>query len=416
MKIKVYKFGGASVKDAEGVKNVVHVLEKVGYEKTFMIVSAMGKTTNALEEIIRRYFAQEATDVKIDEIAQTHLKITTELFPSGEAILREVEVFFDDLRIFLRRNRSPKYDFVYDQVIGAGELISTKIVSEYLNLIGIQNIWIDVRDYIKTDSSYREAHVDWELTEKHIRMLDKDRFYITQGFLGSDPNRFTTTLGREGSDYTAAIFAYCLDAESQTIWKDVPGILNADPYYFPDAKLLHRISYEEAIELAYYGASVIHPKTLQPLQKKGIPLYVRSFLQPGQPGTVVTHGISIEPLLPCCIVKKTQTLLSFSSRDFSFIVEKDLSELFKRLAEHLIKVNLIQSSAISFSVCVEDQFCQLDLLVEKLSSRYKITVSKEVSLYTIRHYDETVLAKVIEEKSVLLRQLTANTAQWIFKE
>ncbi|XOD67368.1 MAG: aspartate kinase [Flavobacteriales bacterium Tduv] len=416
MKTRVYKFGGASIKDAESIRNVAHVLKVAGFERTLMIVSAIGKTTNALEEVVERYFAQDATDARIGEISLRHLEISVELFPSDHGVFREVEVFFENMRAFLRRNKSLKYDFVYDQVVACGELISTRIVSEYLNLIGIQNTWIDVRDYIKTDSSYREARVDWEETANHIRTLDKTKFYITQGFLGSDPNCFTTTLGREGSDYTAAIFSYCLNAEQQTIWKDVPGVLNADPRYFSDAKLLHNIPYEEAIELAYYGASVIHPKTLHPLQEKGIPLYVRSFLQPDQPGTAVTHRASIEPLLPCYIVKKDQVLLSFSSRDFSFIAEKDLSELFQSLVAHLMKVTLIQSSAISFSVCVNDKLDQLDLLVEKLGSRYKIKVSKGVSLYTIRHYNETVVSKFTEDKMILLQQLTVDTAQWIVKE
>lgn len=416
MKIRVYKFGGASIKDAEGIRNLAHVLKVAGCERTFMIISAIGKITNALEEVVERYFAQGSTDAKIDEISRRHLEICTELFLVDNDIFQEVEDFFDNLRDFLRCNKFPKYDFVYDQVVACGELISTKIVSEYLNLVGIQNTWIDVRGYIKTDNSYREACVDWKETANRIRTLDKTRFYITQGFLGSDPNCFTTTLGREGSDYTAAIFAYCLDAEQQTIWKDVPGVLNADPRYFSDAKLLRNIPYEEAIELAYYGASVIHPKTLQPLQEKGIPLYVRSFIQPEHPGTAVTHTTSIEPLLPCYIVKKDQVLLSFSSRDFSFIAEKDLSELFQCLAGHMMNANLIQSSAVSFSVCVYDKFDQLDLLVEKLGSRFRIKVSKGVSLYTVRHYDETVLVKFTEGKTILLQQYTADTAQWIVKE
>lgn len=255
--MKVFKFGGASVKDAESVRNIASVLKSAGYNGTFMVVSAMGKTTNALEEVVKLYFEMTDFTQKIDEIRQMHLEIADELFTDSASLKSEIHQFFEDLCGFLRRNKSPNYDFVYDQVVCCGELISTKIVSNFLNSVGIENNWLDVRDYIKTDETYREGKVIWEETEKNFSSLDNSKFYVTQGFLGSDPNYFTTTLGREGSDYSAAIIAYCMNAESMTIWKDVPGVLNADPRYFEDAQLLNKISYEEAIELAYYGASVI---------------------------------------------------------------------------------------------------------------------------------------------------------------
>lgn len=414
--MKVYKFGGASIKDAASVKNIATVLKTVGYKNTLMVVSAMGKTTNNLEKLVQIYFSQQDIEASISQIFQDHLKITKTLFPSTHSVFKELDAFFSEIKIFFQRNKSPSYDFVYDQIVSFGELISTKIISEYLWLIGIENEWLDVRDYIKTDVNYRQANVDWKETAERIGTLKKDAFYVTQGFIGSDLNGFTTTLGREGSDYTAAIFAWCLDSESQTIWKDVPGVLNADPRYFSETKLLRQISYEEAIELAYYGASVIHPKTLQPLQDKSIPLYVRSFLNLEQPGTSVKKGPMLLPMLPCYILKKNQALLSFSSKDFAFIAEHNISEIFKTFAEFTIKVNLMQSSAISFSVCIEDPFNHLEYLIEKWQSQYRIRIFRGVSLYTLRHYDTESMTKISSNKNILLRQLTTDTAQWVVEE
>lgn len=413
--MKVFKFGGASVRDAESVKNLVEVLQTVGYEDTFMVVSAMGKTTNALEEVVNRYFENEDYLGKVIEVEQAHLAIAHNLFDSQSSIFADIHLFFEDLKAFLRRNKSPNYDFIYDQVVCCGELISTKIVSTYLTSIGIQNTWLDVRDYLKTDSTYREGKVDWQETESNFKKLDKNKFYITQGFLGSDPNFFTTTLGREGSDYTAAIVAYCLDAESMTIWKDVPGVLNADPRYFDDAQLLHKISYEEAIELAYYGASVIHPKTMQPLRAKGIPFFVKSFLQPLSSGTEIRKGQALAPFVPCYIVKKDQHLLKLTTQDFSFITEDKISDLFNLLYALKIKVNLMQNSAITLSICVEDKFNNLESFVEKIQSTFKVELEKEVSLYTLRHFDEKTDYTFAKGKE-LLRQTVKNTLQIIIKE
>ena len=312
--MQVFKFGGASVKNAEGVKNMASVLQEVGYNNTLVVVSAMGKTTNAMEVVIKNYFENKAElQSSIHDVKTYHDEILLDLFENTQhSIFKKIASVFDDLNTFLSRNKSPDYNFVYDQTIGFGELISTTIISSYLNEIGLKNNWLDVREFIKTDDYYRRANVNWELTQKAIKSnFDSEILNITQGFLGSDLNNFTTTLGREGSDYTAAIFAYCLNAESVTIWKDVPGILNADPRYFENAQLLHSISYREAIELAFYGASVIHPKTLQPLQQKEIPLFVKSFLNPKDSGTRVGKGFGIEPNIPCYIVKKNQVLLSF---------------------------------------------------------------------------------------------------------
>ena len=316
------------------------------------------------------------------------------------------------MKTFLERNKSPKHPFVYDQIIGYGELLSTKIVSAYLNSQGLENEWRDVRDCIKTDSNYRDANVDWPLTQQNIQAkVQKGKLFITQGFLGSDAISFTTSLGREGSDYTAAIFAYCLNAESVTIWKDVPGVLNADPRNFEHATQLFHISYQEAIELAFYGASVIHPKTLQPLQRKEIPLYVKSFVNPTATGTSVKKGQPLEPHVPCFIVKKNQVLISLSSLDFSFIVEENISEIFSMLSQAKMKVDVIQNSAISFSVCVDNKFNHLQETLNKLKAKFKVTCYENVSLYTIRHYNDETVKSLDNGKKILLKQLTAETMQ-----
>ncbi|MBR9845256.1 MAG: aspartate kinase [Algicola sp.] len=416
--MQVFKFGGASVKDAKGVKNLASVLNQVGYENTLVVVSAMGKTTNALEVVVKNYFENKSElQSSIQEVKKYHNAILLDLFDNTQhPIFKKITSIFEDLILFLNRNKSPDYNYVYDQTIGFGELISTTIISDYLNTIGIKNNWIDVRTYIKTDNYYRRANVNWEQTQIAIKEhFDRHSLNITQGFLGSDANNFTTTLGREGSDYTAAIFAYCLNAESVTIWKDVPGVLNADPRYFENAQLLHDISYREAIELAFYGASVIHPKTLQPLQQKEIPLFVKSFLNPNNKGTKVAKGVGISPNIPCYIVKKNQVLISLSSLDFSYIVEENISEIFKLLHYYKMKVDVIQNSAISFSVCFENSYNNLELLLQHLKAKFKVTCHENVSLYTVRHYNEQAIMSIEKDKTLLLKQLTQETIQIVTK-
>ena len=414
--MQIFKFGGASVKDAAGVRNVAKILEKVGYAHSLIVISAMGKTTNALEVVVNNYFKAPAQlPESLQTIKDFHYQIIRELFSDeNHPVYWKVDGLFAELSSFLERNKSPKHSFVYDQVIGFGELLSTTIISQYLNDNGIKNNWIDVRNLIKTDSNYRDAGIDWEETQTNIsNNINKSLLNITQGFLGSDANFFTTTLGREGSDYTAAIFAYCLNAKSVTIWKDVPGVLNADPRYFQHTQLLHKIPYQEAIELAFYGASVIHPKTLQPLQQKEIPLYVRSFVNPTEEGSAVCNVASLEPKVPCFILKKDQILLSLSSRDFSFIMEEGISYIFKSLHKAQMKVSVIQNSAISFSVCVENKFDTLPELLEKLEERFKVSVTEGVTLYTIRHATEAAIAEVAAGKNVLLKQVSSDTVQMI---
>ncbi|AWI24899.1 aspartate kinase [Flavobacterium pallidum] len=417
--MRIFKFGGASVKDAAGIRNVHDVLQKVGYEDVLLVVSAMGKTTNALEVVIKNYFEKsKELQASVQEVRKYHNQILLDLFDDEKhAAFTDVNRLFADLDAFLSQNKSPNYNFVYDQVVSMGELISTTILANFMNHMGIKTNWIDVRHFIKTDNTYRDANVDWEQTQKNIsKNVKRKVLNITQGFLGSDDNNFTTTLGREGSDYTAAIFAYCLNAESVTIWKDVPGVMNADPRYFENATLLNQISYREAIELAFYGATVIHPKTLQPLQRKEIPLFVKSFLKPELPGTSVSKGKDLEPHLPCFIVKKEQLLISLSSIDFSFIMEENISEIFSLLHQYKMKVSLIQNSAISFSVCIEDKFGNFNELKTILSKKFKVAYNENVSLYTIRHFDEKAARIVEKNKQVLLKQMSRETMQVVTKE
>ena len=416
--MRIFKFGGASIKDAQGVKKTAQLLQEVGYKDSLLVISAMGKTTNAIEQLIQHYFNdKKALKNSLNDQIKFHNNILFQLFNNHQQpVFDKVKSLFDQMERFLAWNKSPKHSFVYDQLVSYGEMLSTTIISEYLNQIGVPNNWIDARSCIKTDNHYRDANVDWTATKKAIKKnIKKDTLYVTQGFVASDENNFTTTLGREGSDYSAAIFAYCLNANSVTIWKDVPGVLNADPRYFSETQTLEQISYREAIELAFYGASVIHPKTLQPLQKKEIPLFVKPFSKSQNLGTAVCKGKNIYPKLPCFIVKKEQLLIRLSSLDFSFIVEKNISYIFSLLHQHKMKVDLIQNSAISFSVCVNDKYNLIEKLLEQLRSTFKVNCTKDVSLYTIRHFDLPAIEKIKNDKQILLEQRTQETIQLVTK-
>ena len=416
--MQILKFGGASVRDADGVRNLEKVLQSVGTEKTLIVISAMGKTTNALEKVIEHYFnSKHELQSSIQDVKKYHNGILLELFENeSHEVFKVVTGLFRELSEFFDRNKSPDYCFVYDQTIGFGELISTTIVSYYLNHKGVKNKWLDVRELIKTNSYYRNAKVEWALTQSKIsEAIDEKALHITQGFLGSDGNNFTTTLGREGSDYTAAIFAFCLNAKSVTIWKDVPGVLNADPRFFENPTLLDSLSYEEAIELSYYGASVIHPKTLQPLQQKEIPLYVKCFLEPKNKGTKVGKSLDLSPNVPCYILRKDQILITVSSLDFSYIVEENISHIFKLLHLYKMKVRSIQNSAISFSVCIENSYNHLEPLILQLKAKYNVRLDKAVDLYTIRHYTTDAIEEIQKNKTVLMKQITPKTVQIITK-
>ena len=416
--MKIFKFGGASVKDAEGVRNIAKVLQQEGSDKTVVIISAMGKMTNAFEEVTKSFFNQtKELAPNINYIKSYHENIITDLFGDNSIeTLNNIEQFYVEMSGFMMMNKSTNYNYIYDQIVSFGELISTKIVSNYLNNFGIENQWIDVRNFIKTDENYRDPIVNWDATQENItKKLNVDKLTITQGFLGSTEDNLTTTLGREGSDYTAAIFAYCLNAESVTIWKDVLGVLNADPRHFEETALLNQISYTEAIEMAFYGASVIHPKTLKPLQNKNIPLFVRSFIDITKKGTSVSKGAILEPFVPCYIVKKNQILISISALDFSFMVENNISDIFKMLHDFQLKVNLIQNSAISFSVCVDDNFNNFEKFLNELKLKYLVSFDTDLTLYTIRHFDEEALKKVEDNREVLLKQLNKETVQIVVK-
>lgn len=418
--MKIFKFGGASTKDAESVKNVASVIHQVGQKNLVVVISAMGKTTNALEEVVNHYFSASG-QIKdaLRTVYEFHYEILKGLFTATtHPAFIALDKTFTELKRFLETNKSKNHAFVYDQVVSYGELISSKIVSAYFSERGINNTWLDVRTCIKTDACYRDANVDWEKTQSRITAtVQKKGITITQGFLGSEhTNNFTTTLGREGSDYTAAIFAYCLNAESVTIWKDVPGVLNADPRYFSQTRLLNHISYREAIELAFYGASVIHPKTLQPLQRKEIPLYVKSFITPTSPGTCVGKGKTLDPQTSCFILKKDLVLISLSSLDFSFMVEDNIGDVFKWLHKHKMKVEMIQNSAISFSVCVNDKFNNLEALLAQLREKFSVKWNENVTLYTIRHFNTAEVKALAENKTVLLKQETQETVQLVIKQ
>ena len=416
--MKIFKFGGASVKDAESVKNVASIIKNEGAKDTLVVISAMGKMTNAFEDVIDAYY-NKSDDLpkKLTFIEEFHKNIMNSLFDENDEIYKKIDILFGELGWFLSRNTSRRFNYVYDQIICFGELLSTKIVSAYLSKIGLKNNWFDARNYIKTDSNYRDAKVNWELTEDIIsNKIDRNKVNITQGFIAGNDTENTTSLGREGSDYTAGIFAYCLNAESVTIWKDVQGVLNADPRVFEKTALLEQISYEEAIEMAFYGASVIHPKTIQPLQNKDIPLYVRSFINLDLPGTKVSKGVRLLPFIPCFIAKKNQVIVSVSSLDFSFMVENNIADIFIMLHKHQLKVNLIQNSAISFSVCVDNKFNTFDAFYKEIKSLFKVDFQEHVDLFTVRHFNDETFEEINKKGKSLLTQINKETAQIVVKQ
>ena len=417
--MKVFKFGGASIKSANAIKNVAKILNSQDLSNCLLVISAMGKMTNAFEKITDAYFNndQEKLTKSIDFTSKFHLKIINNLFVENHVIHEKITILFGQLVRFLTQNKSRNYDYLYDQIVSYGELLSTTIVSDYLNEIKIYNNWLDVREIIITDAVFRDAKVNWQETEKRVKMkIDSSKLAIVQGFIGADLNGNTTTLGREGSDFTAGIFAYCLDAESLTIWKDVLGVLNADPKEFKEVQLLEHISYEETIEMAFYGASVIHPKTIKPIQNKKIPLIVRSFKNLNSSGTKVSEGVTLEPTIPCFIVKKNQVLVSISSIDFSFIVEENISDIFKLFHKYQLKVNLIQNSAISFSVCVDNNLNHFDLFYNEIKNMYKVSFVKNVDLFTVRHFTENSLEGIYKLGTSLVSQINKNTAQIIIQK
>ena len=422
--MKVFKFGGASVMDAHGVRNVANIIKQNSQDSICIVVSAMGKTTNALEEIFKAYFYKTGEASKLLEaLKQKHIQLVRELFPNEHnKVEDELEDIFAELYWAIEETQIKSYDYEYDQIVSQGEFISTRIVAAYLNASHIQTQWLDARDLIRTDNTYREGHVDWTFTQKSIDDLigkklnnQTPQFFLTQGFIGGTSENYTTTLGREGSDYTAAILAYCLNASNVTIWKDVPGVLNADPRDFPQAQLLSALSYYDAIELAYYGATVIHPKTIKPLQNKNIPLFVKSFVNPDAPGTCIKED-ELRQEIPTYIFKKQQILISVSPRDFSFILEENLRDLFELFSQNRAHVNLMQNSALSFSVCVTVDQTRLNSLIQELDKKYKVKYNEQCELITIRNYSDELANQLIGNRPVLLEQKSRHTLQVVLKE
>jgi aspartate kinase len=421
--MKIFKFGGASVKDANGVKNIASIIKRFPNENIIVVVSAMGKITNTLELLADAIFFKKENASKIlSEIKKYHFDIIEELFPNkNHPIYNETNNTFVELDWAVDDEPTENYNYEYDKIVSMGEIISTKIVNAYLNDADIKSKWWDVRDLIQTDNTYREGKVNWELTQnlmdtKLIPSITKkeELIIVTQGFLGGTSENFTTTLGREGSDYTAAILAFTTNAESVTIWKDVPGVLNADPKWFDETKKLEQLSYQDAIELAYYGATVIHPKTIKPLQNKKIPLYVKSFIHPEEKGTVINEVQTPLPI-PCFIFKVNQVLISISPKDFSFIVEENFSDIFNLFAEKQMKVNVMQNSAISFSVSIDNDERKLPDLIKTLQKQYRVLYNENMELITIRYYDQATIDRVTIDKKILLEVKSRNTVQLVVR-
>ena len=421
--MKVFKFGGASVKDAQGVRNVSKILSLYKGQKLGVVISAMGKTTNAMEGIVQALWDrnQSLFVERVNERRQFHLGIIEELFSNTKAITHEIEEIFHYLIESYESSLPDNYDFEYDQIVSIGEILSTKIVTAYLDHSGHNVQWADARKLVRTNNKYREGEVNWSKTESlfnsnFISMFENADTVITQGFVGHTSEGLTTTLGREGSDFSAGIMAFCCNAESVTIWKDVPGMLNADPKYFDNTVKLDKISFREAIELSYYGASVIHPKTIKPLQNKGIPLYVKSFIDPTSEGTVIQSEMDSDHLTPSFIFKHNQALFSITPKDFSFIVEKNLSDIFERLALANAKINVMQNSALNFNILLDEDKIDVQEILAVFKDSYDVRYNGGLELVTIRHYDEPTLDLVTRNKEVLLEQKTRQTARLVVKQ
>jgi aspartate kinase len=420
----VFKFGGASVKDASAIKNVASILSLFSEEKKLVVISAMGKTTNLLEEIIQALKEKnhQKYDLLREQCYDFHLTILEELFPEKHfKIYQQIDSIFEKLDEKKEGYFSDNFAFEYDQIASLGELFSTLIVEAFLREQNEKSVWIDARKLVRTDNNYRDANVDWTKTEELITtnvlpLFKNSDTIITQGFVGHTVEGFTTTLGREGSDYTAGIFAYCLNAKDVTIWKDVPGMLNADPKWFDDTIKLDKISFKEAIELAYYGASVIHPKTIKPLQNKNIPLLVKSFVNPHAEGTTIQESTEFDHLVPSFIFKMKQVLFSITPRNFSFIVEENLSRIFNQLSGIGAKINLMQNSALSFSFALDQEKIDIEAVYNLFKDEYEIRYNENLELVTIRHYNLETIERVTVQKEMILEQKTRQTIRILMKD
>lgn len=416
----IFKFGGASVKDANGVKNLANIVRDYRKGKLLIVISAMGKITNKLEELTQAFLAQsENTHSIFDEIKHFHFNIIEELFEGkSNPVYDDVANTFVEIDWLIEDEADSNPDYIYDQIVSIGEVVSTKIVAAWLNETGSKALWADARNFIQTDNTYREGKVDWDKTnqiiQKDLCPLLEENTVVTQGFIGGTSENYTTTLGREGSDYSAAIFASCVNADALTIWKDVPGVLNADPKWFDETEKIPQLSYHDAIELTYYGATVIHPKTIKPLQNKGIPLFVRSFIQPEGVGTAITKENNPLPV-PSFIFKIDQALISIFPKDYSFIIEENLSNIFELFHKHKIKINTMLNSAISFSVSVDDNADKIEKLIRDLASEFTVKYNKGLELVTIRYYNQQTIDRVTVNKEILLEVKSRHTCQMVMK-
>lgn len=417
----VFKFGGASVKDAAGVQNLRRIVEQFSNRNLFVVISAVGKTTNLLERVLDAYFYKnEDWNVYYNQLKDNHFSIAEGLMDDCSPIISKLTPILSELKLKLQQTPSDNYEYEYDQIVSFGEILSTTLISTYLNEVGLQNQWIDVRQMLLTDHSYTEAKLDWDKSASALSSVvnsaAKDgKIFVTQGFIAGAGEGVSTTFGREGSDYSAAIIAYLLDAESVTIWKDVPGLLSADPKYFPEAVKLDAISYEEAIELSYYGATIIHPKTLKPLQNKNIPLYIKPFLEPTASGSVIS-ALGHSDTIPSYIFKRDQILITIFPKDFSFISVDNLSEIFAVLSQNSVKINLMQNTALSFSVCTDNKPRKIQNVLSALNKNFLIKYNEKMELITVRHYTDPIVDKVVAGRTVYAEQRSRSTVQIVVKE
>jgi aspartate kinase len=417
--MKVFKFGGASVKDASAVKNVAKILKHYQSEQLIVVVSAMAKTTNALEQLVQAYIQQKPEKEKLfKDLEAFHFDIVGKLFEDkNHSVYSELHNAFTELEWAIEDEPVYDYNKTYDQIVCTGELFSSIILANYLKSEGLDCAWQDARNFIKSDDTYREGNIIWEETERLVVDLikqNKHSIYLFQGFIAGNDENFSVSLGREGSDYTASILAYCTDAESVSIWKDVPGVLSADPKYFPDATLIKHINYYDAIELTYYGASVIHPKTIKPLQNKNIPLHVRSFIDFEKEGTIIDQEKDALPV-PCYIFKDQQILISIQPKNFSFIAEDNMSHVYNLFSHHRVKMNMVQNSALSMSVCCDNDAQKIPALMASLQHNFKVLFNDSLKLYTIRHYDDATIQKLSTKGEVLLEVKSRQTCQFVMK-
>ncbi len=415
--MRIFKFGGASVKDGASVKNVSQIIRDHREDKMLIVVSAMGKMTNAFEDLLRSYWLSGIFDSsKLDVIYTFHQEILQDIFPENHLAFTDFESLFRQLEVAVVEKKGESYAAYYDQIVSFGELFSTRIIHHYLNLDGLSNTWLDARKLIITNSNFQNADVDWQRTEERVKeLVGEHGIYLTQGFIGGDEKGNTTTLGREGSDYSAAIFAYVSDAKRMTIWKDVDGFYSADPNLFDHVQKFEKLSFHEAIELAYYGATVVHPKTIQPLRKKEIPLWVKSFLNPKKSGTLISSDEEVVPEVPAFIVQKNQFLISISTRDFSFIVEKNLGKIFSICADMGVKVNLMQNTAVSCSLVLNFDTIKIPQLMEALQQEYDVKYNEGLALYTIRHYTEDIIQEIKGDHTMVIEERNQRTVQLLLK-